>query len=294
MKSNLAVGLLVMAGLTICVGCRTANTTRQPAARPPNYPTGAIEVKYYAQGLWTVSTGVECCDSSGNKFDVYYPANLGANGFLHPILTWGNGTFGKPRNVEFFLKHMASWGFVVIATEDSETGLGRTILDGAKFMIHANGDSGSIFHNKINVNQVGAFGHSQGAGGAIRAFMESAGMIKTVVPIELPAQVWCSYGPKCLDTKNLASGSVFFIDGSKDIPISPPTQPPWYIGEQSIEAYYNATPSSVEKVKGTLLGDGHNDIQGQPDCPKNGLLGCFNGVYGSFGHVPSPSSLRPG
>jgi len=119
--------------------------------------------------------------------------------------------------------------------------------------------------------------------------MESAGMIKTVVPIELPAQ--CTYGPKCLDTKNLASGSAFFIDGSKDIPISPP---PWYIGEQSIEAYYNATPSSVEKVKGTLLGPGYNDIQGQPDCPKNGLLGCFHGVYGSFGHVPSPSSLRPG
>jgi hypothetical protein len=285
MKSNLATCLLMMAGLAIHSGCGTANTTGQPASKPPNYPTGAIELKYYADGPWKTTTGVQCCDSSGNKFDLYYPTNLGANGFHHPILTWGNGTFGKPSNTEFFLNHMASWGFVVIATEDSETGLGQTILDGAKFLIKANSNSGSLFFNKLDKNQIGAFGHSQGAGGAIRAFLASAGTIKTVVPIELPAQVWCTYGPKCIDTKNLMSGSIFFIDGSKDIPISPPTQPAWYIGEQSIEAYYDATPASVEKVKGTIIGPGHNDIQGQPQCPTTRIVpGCNNGVYGYLGY----------
>jgi hypothetical protein len=283
MKSKPSGGLLVVVGITIVVGL-TINVACQKA-KPPNYPTGAIELKYYVPGTWavTVSAGSACCDSSGNKFDLYYPTNLGANGFIHPILTWGNGTFASPGQYDYFLRHMASWGFVVVATEDFNTGLGQTILDAAKFMIHANGDVTSIFYHKLNVNQIGSFGHSQGAGGAINALIKSAGSIKTVVPIELPAQMWCTSGPNCVDTKNLISGSVFFIDGSNDIPISPPTQPASLPGEQSIAAYYDATPTGVPKLKGTLRGPGHNDVQGQPDCAKV-LIGCVNGVYGYLGY----------
>ena len=49
-----------------------------------NYPTGTIEQKYYATGSWsvTVKTGGACCDSLNNQFDLYYPTNLGAGGFL--------------------------------------------------------------------------------------------------------------------------------------------------------------------------------------------------------------------
>src|ERR1700732_4877993 len=52
------------------------------ACNPPNYPTGTIELKYYATGSWsvTVKPGFLCCDSLGNKFDLYYPTNLGAGG----------------------------------------------------------------------------------------------------------------------------------------------------------------------------------------------------------------------
>jgi hypothetical protein len=252
---------------------------------PPNYPTKPIELKYYAQGSWavTVATGGACCDSKNNKFDLYYPTNLGANGFMHPILTWGNGTFGSPIQVDYFLRHMASWGFVVIATEDSETGLGQTILDGANFMIQANANPASPFFHKLNVSQVGAFGHSQGAGGAINALLKSGGVIRTVIPIELPAQIWCTAGPNCPNVAQITSASVFFIDGSADIPISPPTQSPGTTGLQSIEAYYNAVPSSTVKVKGTLLGPSHNDIQGQPDC-SHASIPCINGVYGYLGY----------
>src|SRR2546426_6836132 len=90
-----------------------------PGCKPPNYPTGTIELQFYVNGTWavTVQTGTMCCDSLGNKFDLYYPTNLGAGGFKHPIITWGNGTLGKPSDVAYFLKHMASWGFVIIATE---------------------------------------------------------------------------------------------------------------------------------------------------------------------------------
>lgn len=271
--------ILVMAALACFVAC---------PPNPPNYPTKPIELKYYAAGPWavTVSVGGFCCDSANNKFDVYYPTTLGANGFKHPILTWGNGTLGSASGVDYFLRHMASWGFVVIATEDQLTGPGQTIFDAANFLVNANGDSHSPFFQKLDINHIGAFGHSQGAGGAGNAFTKAYGSphpMTTVMPIELPARVWCTLGANCFDPANLPGGSVFFIDGSADIPISPPTQTPQTQGEQSVEAFYNATPNSVRKLKATLIGPSHNDITGQPDC-SHAQFPCINGVYGYLGY----------
>jgi hypothetical protein len=269
-------GSFVFAALSIMIAC---------PPNPPNSPTKPIEQKYYASGPWavTVSKGVACCDSKTNKFDLYYPTNLGANGFLHPILTWGNGSNAVPSQYDYLLTHMASWGFVVIATEDKTAGLGQTIIDAAKYLVNKNNDSASPFYQKLNVSQIGTFGHSQGSQGAINALINSGGLIKTVIPIELPATIWCSLGPSCADTSQLTSGSVFFIDGSADFPISPPTQDAWVQGEQSIQAFYNAVPNNVPKVKGTLIGPNHNDVQGQPDC-LHASFPCVNGVYGYLGY----------
>jgi hypothetical protein len=257
-------------------------------ANPPNYPTRPIELKYHADGRWAVTArlAAACCDSSGNKFDLYYPANLGAGGFKHPILTWGNGTKAQPGQYDYFLKHLASWGFVIVATEDENTGPGQTILDAANYMIGENSNSSSIFFQKLDVKEIGTLGHSQGATGAINALIKSGGTIKTVIALELPRQFFCRSKVNCTDTKNLTAGSIFFIDGSKD-GISPPTQYSWESGEQSIQAYYDATPSGIAKVKGTLIRPDHVDLIGQPDCPtdwKRWLFMCTGGVYGYLGY----------
>jgi hypothetical protein len=255
----------------------------------PNYPTGQLEKKYYADGPWAVKVeiGADCCDSKGNSYDYYYPANLGAGGFLHPIIAWGNGTFGTSSEVAYFLKHMASWGFVIIATQDRFTYPGGTILDSVTHAVQANGDAGILhgqFLNKLDVNQIGAIGHSQGAGAAARAMIKSGGLIKTLIAIELPGQQFCFCPPAdVLDTSQINNGSVFFVDGSLDLPVSPPTQPPSATGLQSIAAFYNAVPNNVPKLKGTLIGPTHNDITGQPSC-ETAALPCFNGVYGYLGY----------
>jgi hypothetical protein len=255
------------------------------SCKPPNYPTKPIELKYYGAGPWavTVAIGTECCDSSGNKFDLYYPTSLGMGGFKHPILTWGNGTNSLSGNYTFFLKHMASWGFVIIAPQDKNSGPGQTMLDGVNFLIAANSNPVSIFFNKLNVSQIGSFGHSQGAGGAINAMIKSAGTIKTVMPIELPGQAFCSIPINCPNTALLTTGSIFLLDGSLDVPISPPTQPASATGLQSIAAFYSAVPAGIIKVKGTLIGPTHCDVQGAPNCMP-ATIPCFLGVYGYLGY----------
>ncbi len=112
-------------------GCTTYNDS----------PTGVIERKYAAMGpaasALTVTTTQQHCDHRHNACDLYYPTNLAA-GAPHPIITWGNGTGGVSKGAEYFIKHLASWGFVVVATRDRFTGDGTTILDAANFMVAAN------------------------------------------------------------------------------------------------------------------------------------------------------------
>ncbi|MBV8136395.1 MAG: hypothetical protein JO121_12315 [Deltaproteobacteria bacterium] len=286
MQNSLSATLVIIVAVCFC------NTSKP--SKPPNYPTGQLELGYYKRGPWVDVCKVigENCGNAKYRCDLYYPTNLGANGFHHPVLTWGNGTLAKPQDYECFLEHMASWGFVVIATEDPLTGEGKTMLNAATFLINSNSDSNSRFYQKINTDEVGSFGHSQGASGAINAMMLSTHMmlstqVKTAVAIELPRR-WACWGLNnfCTDTSRLTSGSIFLIDGSADR-TSPPLQP-WglpasLVGPQSIEAYYEEAPNTVENVKATLIGPDHNDVQGQPYCSGN-TGPCVNGVFGYLGY----------
>ena len=114
----------------------------------------------------------------------------------------------------------------------------------------------------------------------------SNGKISTIMPLELPGQQFCFCAPnQVLDTASIQQGSVFFVDGSNDIPISPPTQlqPPPQVGEQSLAAFYAAVPSTVSKLTATLIGPTHNDI-GQPGCNTARSEPCLVGVYGYLGY----------
>jgi predicted dienelactone hydrolase len=142
--------LLVVAGL----GGRT------PAASAAS----AIETTYRAVGPWAVSTG--SASAFGGTYKLYYPTNLGSGGFDHPILTWGNGTNATPSKYDGILTHLASWGFVVIASDSGSTGLGTQILDGAYYLVNQDANPASIFYQNLDIANVGALGHSQGAGGA--------------------------------------------------------------------------------------------------------------------------------
>jgi len=280
MQNSVLVALLAVVAVSIADASQLSKS--------PNYPTGEIESSYYKQGPWPDVCEVKevnCGDTY--RCDLYYPRNLDA-GFQRPVLTWGNGALAKPDDYEFFLKHMASWGFVIIATEDKMTGTGQTMVHAVEFLKEKNDDPdpANVFYHKLDLGRVGSFGHSEGASGAINAMIRSP-VVKTAVAIELPAGRACwGFYPFCTRTSKLTSGSIFLIDGSADA-ISPPFQPSWLpafiFGPQSIEAYYEEAPNTVEKVKATLIGPDHNDVQGQPCCSKN-TRKCVNGVFGYLGY----------
>lgn len=254
-------------------------------AADPYHASGPVEARYSEPGPWQVTEryAFGCCDTTGAAYDIWYPTDLGRGGMRHPILTWGDGTDARPKQYKYLLRHLASWGFVVIATENQQTGSGADIAEAARYLIDRAADPASIFHHRLDTSAVGAIGHSQGATGALNAMIAAPKLIRTAVAMELPAQALCSDALGCTDPSRLDGGSVFFVNGSDDALISP-SQATWSMpGLQSNQDYYNATPASVTKAWGTLIGPNHNDVQGQPGCD-TASFPCTDGVYGYLGY----------
>jgi hypothetical protein len=210
------------------------------------HPSSTIESTYRELGPWQVSTGR--ATAFGGSYALFYPSDLGANGFRHPIVTWGNGTAGTPANYTTLLTHLASWGFVVIASDSGMTGLGTEILDGASFLVEEDANPSSIFYRRLDVARIGACGHSQGAGGTLNATIDSDGLITSAVTIALPDPIfWTTPVPDMASFPE--SAKIFFIHGTIDPLATEPAAIGWYAPLRGIA------------VKASQKSAGHNQVQ---------------------------------
>jgi hypothetical protein len=102
---------------------------------------------------------------SGN-YTLYRPdASLGRNGFVHPVVTWGNGILTTPDEYKTTLTLIASHGFVIIACND--TMAERPCLNaGMDWLVQQNSVDGPL-EGKLDVRREAAIGYSWGGGAAI-------------------------------------------------------------------------------------------------------------------------------
>ena len=255
-------------------------------------PLSDIERQYTNSGPSKPSrvTSSLPCDRKNNICDIWYPSDIG-QGAPRPAILWANGTANgpvEPEVYDYLLSHIASWGFVVIATRDPRTGYGDTVLDTLSYLHRITNDQNNMFYNRVNFERIGAAGHSQGATGAINAMLNSSGKVRTSVAFQLPQQRWCSPADLCVLTEDLkaaSAGSIFYVGGTRDFIISPDRQ---WLGSDlnSLAAYYDATPDRLLKVKGLVKGANHNDLLGKPDCKSaevGGPLTCTRGVQAYLG-----------
>lgn len=213
----------------------------------PSAAASTIETTYKATGSWAVSTATVSTPSG--SYVLYYPTNLGAGGVDHPILTWGNGTGGTPSQYPGLLNHLASWGFVVVASTSTATGYGTEMWAGVNYMIGENGNPSSVFYQDLDTANIGALGHSQGASGALNATVLSDGVITSTLPIHLPNPIWVSAEHRTDFTQ--ITDPVFFVSGTNDGLIS---------SASGQTGYYNQVTGPAAKA--ALRGAGHNTIQG--------------------------------
>jgi hypothetical protein len=221
-------------------------TTTTTTTTPPG-PCGSVEATFTASGGRAVST-TTVTDSAGLTHKVWYPTQLGTNptGYLHPIITWGNGTNGVPDNYQEILSHWASWGYVAVAANSGSTGFGTEMWRGAQRMIQLNGDSASVFFQKLDTAKVGVSGHSQGAGGSLHATAISAGAATSTLAFNIPSIGFWSHPEP---SYSAITKPVAFFTTTGDRLISP---------DSASTYFYNKVPKAA---KAAWAGGDHNTIQ---------------------------------
>ena len=224
---------------------------RSDYRRGDDAPPGPIEATFAAPGpAATTTTDIAGTDGKA-RFQIFHPTDLGAGERRLPIVTWGNGSKATPASYPGLLPHLASWGFVVIASTSRKTGTGAEILAGAQHLLAEDDRPGSPFAGRLDTRHVGAVGHSQGAGGVVRATIASAGLITTTVPINLPHRTWVSPGDEYDDLARI-DGSVLLLTGALDLMAA---------GPGAMAGFYEELRGPAAMA--ALRGAGHIAVQGK-------------------------------
>jgi hypothetical protein len=115
----------------------------------------------------TAETG-DLKDSDLKLYTVYRPACM-AEGETFPVITWGNGTCGQTESYGALLRYVASYGYIVFASNSRYTGNNGAMTKALDFAEAANKDAASVYFKRLDLTKVGAMGHSQGGGATVTA-----------------------------------------------------------------------------------------------------------------------------
>jgi hypothetical protein len=154
-------------------------------------------------------------------------------GATYPVITWGNGTCAQPLLYTEILEHLASHGFIVIATNATSVGSGMEMQRGLDFVLAENERQGSTLFGKVAVDLLGASGHSQGSGATVA--VGASERIRVTVPIQ---------GASAAGVRAL-TGPTFLISGETDTLVTP----------SSIKSAFGA--ATVPAVYGMSIGQDH-------------------------------------
>ena len=110
------------------------------------------------------AAGVGVDGGAAPMFTMFRPTDLKQGGLCHPVITWGNGTGSTPNLYGPLLRHLASHGFVVIASNSTNVAQGDPppMLAGVTWVLEQNADPSSALYQRIDTTHIGATGHSQG------------------------------------------------------------------------------------------------------------------------------------
>lgn len=274
MKTLLKIALAVfgtLAVLIICFVIFLAYAAKQPMVKD-NYfedvlTSQPLEQRYTAEGEFAVSSKI--FESENEKIGhhiVWYPAEMenGNNKATYPLVVMTNGTGVKSSKYQPIFKHLASWGFIVVGNEDESSFDGISSAASLDLMLNLNGDDTSIFYEKIDIQNIGIAGHSQGGVGAINAVtaQENGTYHKTIYTASTPhlalaeALKWEYDVSKIQIPYFMVAGALQVdagdgIEGSSNVGIAPLF---------SLQENYAAISEQVEKIMARRVNTDHGDM----------------------------------
>lgn len=182
------VGIIVLIIIGLIVGGLFL-LSKAPSA-PHNYTKsvetgGEIEGRYMQKGSYKVKHFTTEADEALIKHLVYYPAELENTDQKYPVIFSLNGTGIAGSKYTAVFEHFASWGFIVLGNEDPSTGFGITADKMYDFLVSQNADTKSPLYHKVDLDNIGLIGHSQGGAGVFSALsiVETSDKYKTGVAL---------------------------------------------------------------------------------------------------------------
>ncbi|KIR03485.1 lipase [Lachnospiraceae bacterium TWA4] len=220
---------------------------------------GEIEAKYLANGAYdSIKTKEIKTDKSYGKFVIYYPEKLEEKERF-PVVIISNGSGTKVTRISESVKHLCTWGFVVIGTLEQSDWAGTSANDCLELLIKLNENKNinewdnQPLYQKLDLENIGILGHSQGGVGCINAVTttEKGSMIKTIVAesptnMELAEKLNWHYDPSKVNVPTLLLAGT----GKAETEI--------VVNEEQLKAIYNTLPDSIEKVMARRTGADHD------------------------------------
>ncbi|MBZ6445999.1 hypothetical protein J2W97_005540 [Paenibacillus jamilae] len=252
MKKMLKITGCIIFIIAVLIAALLIYLANNPAV-PNNYTEtvktgGELEAKYIAMGEHEVSYFESAAMMSFKKYEIFYPADISEMNRSLPVVVFVNGTGITGSKYQALQKHLASWGFITIATEEEYAWNGFSAEMSVRYLELLNeykdkingGDN--VFYKKIDLDHIGITGHSQGGIGVINAITDqkhsdiykAAVMLSSAKTVMSEALQWTS-NPTLIKAPTMIIGST----GNTDEQIAP---------LESLQKLYNDIPNNVTKV----------------------------------------------
>jgi hypothetical protein len=158
-----------------CLGALPGCLASQPPLGDSYYKgfasSSTLEQRYAQRGGHTVAyVQFESGHAAIGAIGAWYPQALTSDSARYPMIIVVNASNTKASTYTPFFERLASWGFIVIGTEDPQAGTGETATLALDFILKV--PSNSVLHDRIDTNNIGIVGYSQGGAGALRAVTE--------------------------------------------------------------------------------------------------------------------------
>jgi dienelactone hydrolase len=172
-----------MAGICALALVMPAQAATRALDEPGPYAVGVIEESIARIG--TAETFIA---------RIYYPAatpggqgaDLHLSGAPYPAIAFGHALWSPVTHYSSTLRHLASWGFIVIAPRTYESGsmdndrFTDDLRDSLTWLTTQNDDAGSRFYQGVDASRFGVAGHSMGGGASILATRRDKRIIAAV------------------------------------------------------------------------------------------------------------------
>lgn len=235
-----------------------------------------VEAQYTALGTNKVSyVEFDAGNDTFKKYEIWYPSELKESSSAYPLVIMANGTGIPASKYKAVFKHLASWGFIVVGNEDENSRTGASSSASLDYMLSLNEDRESDFYSKIDVDNIGIGGHSQGGVGTINAVtnQDNGGYYKVMYTASATSSYWgqdsvfgkeWSYDVSKVNIPYfMVAGTGYFDAGTAEDITATEGQgitPLW-----SLNQNYANIPDTVTKVMARRVNTDHGDMLNQAD-----------------------------